>query len=205
MLLIVLIILHIVIALVLPLRWSAIRDEFHGELERRLRKELAGAYASIPADVAEVMKRERQQIEQAPPGNPGSRRPGWSSANRPPASAPVWNRGKMKAIPVIAEDDLAPLPVAMPEPAVPKARTAKVRSRPGWEIPGNSSGPRSTVAPTTGAGSVLTPVDENDDSPTGPGGTGGPTPGPDAGSGTAPGGDDGSGGGVPAPAGPPMV
>jgi hypothetical protein len=59
-----LIVLHIFIALLLPLRWSAIRGEFQKQLEHRLLSELQGAYASIPADVAEALRKERLQVEQ---------------------------------------------------------------------------------------------------------------------------------------------
>jgi hypothetical protein len=60
----VLVILHVFIALLLPLRWSAIRGEFQKQLERRLLGELQSAYNSIPADVAEALRQERQQVEQ---------------------------------------------------------------------------------------------------------------------------------------------
>ncbi len=63
-LLIVLMILHVLIALVLPLRWPTIRGEFQRLLERRLRSELQSAYATIPADVAEMLRQERRQVEQ---------------------------------------------------------------------------------------------------------------------------------------------
>jgi hypothetical protein len=63
-LLIVLVILHVLITLVLPLRWPAIRGEFQRQLERRLQSDLEGAYAAIPADVAEALRLERRQVEQ---------------------------------------------------------------------------------------------------------------------------------------------
>jgi hypothetical protein len=56
--------LHILIVLVLPVRWSAIRGEFQKQLERRLQKELENAYGSIPLDVAEELRQERRQVEQ---------------------------------------------------------------------------------------------------------------------------------------------
>jgi hypothetical protein len=59
-----LVVLHVFIAILLPLRWSAIRGEFQKQLERRLLTELQGAYASIPADVAEQLRQERRQVEQ---------------------------------------------------------------------------------------------------------------------------------------------
>ena len=42
----VLVVLHLLIALLLPMRWSAIRDEFHKHLEQRLQQELETAYLS---------------------------------------------------------------------------------------------------------------------------------------------------------------
>jgi hypothetical protein len=63
-LLTVLVILHIFISLVLPVRWQAIRGEFQRQLERRLQKELENAYGSIPSDVAEELRQERRQVEQ---------------------------------------------------------------------------------------------------------------------------------------------
>jgi hypothetical protein len=50
--------------LLLPVRWSAIRGEFQRRLEDRLRKDLHGVYAAIPADVADALVLERRQVEQ---------------------------------------------------------------------------------------------------------------------------------------------
>jgi hypothetical protein len=59
----VLVILHILITLLLPLRWPAIRAEFHKLLEARLRRELDDAYQPIPIEVAEGLRSERRQVE----------------------------------------------------------------------------------------------------------------------------------------------
>jgi len=48
---------------VLPMRWPAIRGEFHRRLESRLRADLTGAYLPIPADVAEALNAERRQVQ----------------------------------------------------------------------------------------------------------------------------------------------
>src|SRR5581483_8524471 len=64
MMLIVLIILHVLIAVVLPLRWLAIRDEFERRLADRLREDLEHVYAELPAAVAEALQKERRQVEQ---------------------------------------------------------------------------------------------------------------------------------------------
>jgi hypothetical protein len=61
---IVLVLLHILIALVMPLRWPAMRGEFHRHLQRRLQTELENAYASIPPDMAEILRKERRRVEQ---------------------------------------------------------------------------------------------------------------------------------------------
>jgi energy-coupling factor transporter ATP-binding protein EcfA2 len=61
--LIVMVILHLLIALVLPLRWPAIRSEFRRRLEERIRQELESIYAPIPGDVAQALRDERRQVE----------------------------------------------------------------------------------------------------------------------------------------------
>jgi hypothetical protein len=63
-LLMVLILLHILITLLMPLRWSAIRNEFHHLIERRLQADLEAAYSGLPVSVAEVMKEERAQVNE---------------------------------------------------------------------------------------------------------------------------------------------
>jgi hypothetical protein len=62
--LMVLIILHVLITILLPLRWLALREEFERQLKKRLRDELAAAYTHVPADVAEVIQTERREVEQ---------------------------------------------------------------------------------------------------------------------------------------------
>ncbi len=59
----VLIILHLLIAILLPLRWPAIRSEFQKRLEVRLQQELESVYAPIPGDVAEAVLQDRRQVE----------------------------------------------------------------------------------------------------------------------------------------------
>jgi hypothetical protein len=63
-LLAVLVLLHVLIALLLPLRWLAIRGEFQRQLEHRLNQELEQVYANLPGDVAEKLKGERHEVEQ---------------------------------------------------------------------------------------------------------------------------------------------
>jgi energy-coupling factor transporter ATP-binding protein EcfA2 len=60
----VLVLLHVLVALLLPLRWLAIRGEFQQQLERRLVAEMQQVYANLPGDVAEALKAERHEVEQ---------------------------------------------------------------------------------------------------------------------------------------------
>ncbi len=59
----VLIVLHVLIGLLLPLRWPAIRSEFQGLLDARLRQELESVYLPVPGEVAEGLRNERRQVE----------------------------------------------------------------------------------------------------------------------------------------------
>jgi len=61
--LVVLIILHILLTLLLPLRWRNIRAEFRRQLEKRLQASLAAVYAPLPGDVADALREERRRIE----------------------------------------------------------------------------------------------------------------------------------------------
>jgi energy-coupling factor transporter ATP-binding protein EcfA2 len=60
--LIVLILLHIAISVVLPMRWPAMRGGFRRQLERRLQAELEGLYLSIPTEVAKDLREERRRL-----------------------------------------------------------------------------------------------------------------------------------------------
>jgi energy-coupling factor transporter ATP-binding protein EcfA2 len=59
----VLIVLHVMIALLLPLRWNAIRAQFHEQLQKRLRAELEQDFHQILTDVAQDVLAERRQNE----------------------------------------------------------------------------------------------------------------------------------------------
>ena len=61
--LIILVMLHVLITLVLRLRWPAIRGEFRRRLEQRIRQELESIYTPIPSDVAQALQAERRLIE----------------------------------------------------------------------------------------------------------------------------------------------
>lgn len=62
-LLLVLVLLHVLITLVLPLRWTSIRGEFLRLLEKQLQTELKNTYSVIPDDVARSLQDERRQVE----------------------------------------------------------------------------------------------------------------------------------------------
>lgn len=62
-LLAVLIILHLLIAVFMPLRWSAIRSEFAEVLEKRLTQDFETAYGEVPQQVADVLLAERKKVE----------------------------------------------------------------------------------------------------------------------------------------------
>ncbi len=64
MMVIVMIILHVLIAVILPLRWHAIRDEFERQLARRIQDDLERVYSNLPGQVADDLLRERRRVEQ---------------------------------------------------------------------------------------------------------------------------------------------
>ncbi|MGF1578311.1 MAG: GTPase [Gemmataceae bacterium] len=55
--------MHVLIVLFLPLRWSAIRSQFRKLLEKRLNTELEKVYTGIPGEVVQQLAKERKQIE----------------------------------------------------------------------------------------------------------------------------------------------
>jgi hypothetical protein len=61
--LVALVLLHIAIALAMPMRWPAMRGEFLRHLERRLQTELQSVYAPIPVEVANTVQQERRQVQ----------------------------------------------------------------------------------------------------------------------------------------------
>jgi hypothetical protein len=60
----VLVVLHLLIALLLPLRWPAIRGVFRKELHARIQQELEKTYQAVPNDLAEALKAEREVVQQ---------------------------------------------------------------------------------------------------------------------------------------------
>jgi hypothetical protein len=63
-LLLTLVALHVLIVLLLPLRWPAIRAEFEDRLRERLRAEMAEYYGQVPLDLAREVDAERRDAEQ---------------------------------------------------------------------------------------------------------------------------------------------
>ncbi len=61
--LIVLVMLHVVIAVLLPLRWQSIRAQFHEELQQRLRGELEMHYLNVLPELTQEVLLERRQNE----------------------------------------------------------------------------------------------------------------------------------------------
>jgi hypothetical protein len=61
--LIVLMVMHLLIASLLPLRWNAIRGEFQKQLTERLHDELEQTYGPVVTDLAQALLAERKQVE----------------------------------------------------------------------------------------------------------------------------------------------
>jgi hypothetical protein len=61
--LLVLVLLHVLIAVLLPMRWGGIRDELHRQLEAHVQKELEAAYLPVPVELSQRLKEERRRIE----------------------------------------------------------------------------------------------------------------------------------------------
>lgn len=62
--LLVIVVFHMLIVLLLPVRWPAIRSEFRRQLGARLAAELGRAYLAIPEEVAAAIRDERKQVDE---------------------------------------------------------------------------------------------------------------------------------------------
>jgi hypothetical protein len=60
---IVLVLLHIAVSLVLPMKWPAMRSDFERRLERGLREELNKAYGPIPEQVSRELLEDRRRTQ----------------------------------------------------------------------------------------------------------------------------------------------
>ena len=63
-LLLILVLMQVLIAVVLPLRWPSIRVEFEGRLRDKLKAEMAEHYGQVPLDLARDVDAERRDVEQ---------------------------------------------------------------------------------------------------------------------------------------------
>lgn len=57
------IVLHVLIALLIPMRWPALRSQFHGNLRDRMDTELTAAYAPLPSQLADDLNADRQRVQ----------------------------------------------------------------------------------------------------------------------------------------------
>lgn len=61
---VVLVFLHLLSALLLPMRWSAVKGEFQRQLQERLFTELSAVYRPLPGETAEALLAERKRVEE---------------------------------------------------------------------------------------------------------------------------------------------
>ena len=61
--LLVMLVLHVLIAMFLPLHWPAIRGQFHEKLQKRLQDELEQHFNQVPTDITREVLGERRQVE----------------------------------------------------------------------------------------------------------------------------------------------
>jgi hypothetical protein len=60
----VIIVFHLLILLLLPIRWHAIRGRFLSRLKRRLIEELDRIYLPIPGEIAKALADERKRVDE---------------------------------------------------------------------------------------------------------------------------------------------
>jgi predicted GTPase len=61
--LVVIISVHLLILMLLPIRWPAIRERFRSKLADRVGEELDRAYLAVPTDIAAAIREERKQVD----------------------------------------------------------------------------------------------------------------------------------------------
>jgi energy-coupling factor transporter ATP-binding protein EcfA2 len=62
--LIVIVVFHLLIVLLLPIRWPAIRGRFLSKISARLREELERIYLPVPSDISDALIQERKQVDE---------------------------------------------------------------------------------------------------------------------------------------------
>jgi energy-coupling factor transporter ATP-binding protein EcfA2 len=62
--LVVVIVFHLLILMLLPIRWPAIRGRFREKLAARLTEEMHRVYLPVPAEIAAALSGERKQVEE---------------------------------------------------------------------------------------------------------------------------------------------
>ena len=58
-----LILLHVVVGALLPVRWATIREDLRNRLQEKLTDQLRGVFAPIPDEIASVVREEKRQAE----------------------------------------------------------------------------------------------------------------------------------------------
>lgn len=61
--LMVVIVFHLLILMLLPIRWPAIRGRFREKLGERLSEEMGRSYLAVPTDIAAALQDERKQVD----------------------------------------------------------------------------------------------------------------------------------------------
>ena len=61
--LVVVIVFHLLILMLLPIRWPAIRGRFREKLAARLTEEMERVYLPVPAEIAAALREERKQVD----------------------------------------------------------------------------------------------------------------------------------------------
>ncbi|CAN5287220.1 hypothetical protein BH11PLA2_BH11PLA2_10510 [soil metagenome] len=59
----ILVLLHLLVSIVFPVRWAALREDFRKRLERRLADDYERSYLPLPAEVATLVASERTTVE----------------------------------------------------------------------------------------------------------------------------------------------
>ena len=58
-----LVLLHVLVGTLLPVRWATIREDFRNRLREKLTEQLQGVFSPIPDEVAAAIREEKRQAE----------------------------------------------------------------------------------------------------------------------------------------------